>query len=130
MFHYTVAIGLDDTVPTIADCRPGEQLAAGAARAIDTDYIEVSYVTDDYVVASSCDGSPYLNPLLTAIVSHLRGEHHPVYGAGALLASDDDFDIVPLTPVQAQMLFNLKDDLLVQDMAVTLRASRSLYDLV
>lgn len=136
MFHYTVAVGLNDSAPTIADCRPGEHLANDAARAIDAAFIEVSYLPDVAhenivcVVASDSDGSPYLNPLLTAIVSLLRGEFHPVYGSGTLLASNDDYDVLPLTPVQAQKMVTLCDDVFVRELAEALRAERSSYDLV
>ncbi|KQM36823.1 hypothetical protein ASE56_10435 [Microbacterium sp. Leaf203] len=136
MFHYTVAVGLNDSVPTIADCRPGEHLANEAARAIDADIVEFSYLPDASheqvvcVVASNSYGSPYLNPLLTAIVSRLRGEFHPVYGSGTLLASSDDYMILPLTPAQAQRMVHLCDDVEVRELAEALQATRSSYDLV
>ncbi|MBN9209563.1 MAG: hypothetical protein J0H96_13020 [Microbacterium ginsengisoli] len=136
MFHYTVAVGLNDSAPTIADCRPGEHLAKDAARAINAAFIEVSYLPDVShenivcVVASDSDGSPHLNPLLTAMVSRLRGEFHRVYGSGTLLVSNDDYDVEPLTPVQAQRMFDLCHDVEVRELAEALQATRASYDLV
>lgn len=128
MFHSILAIDLNSTeVRTVAGT-PGEYVLETAARALNAQFAEVTLITETLAIATDVDGSPYVNPLMTAIASRLAGQEWPVYGSATFVRYTDD-DIVPLAPVDISRLTRLAQNDHVQIVSGSIRRNRSL-DLV
>lgn len=128
MFHSILAIDLNATgVRTVAGA-PGEQALDTAARALNAEFAEVTLITETLAIATDADGSPYVNPLMTAMASRLVGQEWPVYGSATFVRYTDD-DIVPLTPADISRLTLLAQNDNVKIVSGSIRRNRSL-DLV
>jgi len=128
MFHSILAIDLNATeVRTVAGT-PGEHALETAARALEANLTEVTLFGETLAIVSDAYGSPYINPLMTAMASRLVGFEFPVYGSAVFARYTED-DTVALTPADISRLTALSNDDSVRIVAGSIRTNRSL-DLV